>query len=106
MKERRRYKRKNVSSRVMVYHSAVSGFESETKDISNGGIRISVNEDYTDKIHEKDSAKVVFLNSGDVALIFNMTVIRVSKDEIAMEILNCERNGKAFPVSDLRDTLG
>ena len=105
MQERRKNKRKLVNSRIMVYHSVVSVFESRTKDISNSGVRISVNEDYTDKIHEKDSAKVVFLNSGDVTLIFNMIVIRVSKDEIAMEILNCERNGKVFPVSDLREAF-
>ena len=105
MQEKRRYRRKLVNSRVRVYHPAVNAFESETKDISNGGICVSVKKDYTDKIKVKDNAKAVFLNSEDVALVFNMTIIRISKDEIAMEILNCERNGKTFPVSDLRDAL-
>ena len=105
MQERRKYSRKSVSSRVMVYHPSVSAFETTTKDISNGGIRISVSEDYTGKINPKDKTKVIFLNSGDIALIFNMTVIRVSKDEVALQIINCEKNGQIFPVSDLRDTL-
>ena len=106
MQEKRKYSRKSVSSRVMIYHPSVSAFESSTTDISNGGIRISVREDYTGKIKPKDKTKVVFLDSGDVALIFNMAVVRVSKNEVALEIVNCERNGKIFPVSDLRDTLG
>ena len=105
MQEKRKYRRKLVNSKVMIYHSVISAFESETKDISNGGICVSVNQDHTDKIQVNDSAKVVFLNSEDVALIFNMTIVRISKDEIAMEILDCERNGKVFPVSDLRDAL-
>lgn len=105
MQEKRKYSRKSVSSRVMVYHPSVSAFESSTKDISNGGIRISVREDYTGKIKPKDKTKVVFLDSGDVALIFNMAVVRVNKNEVALEIENCERNGKIFPVSDLRDVL-
>ena len=105
MQERRKYNRKLVSSRVMVYHPDVQAFESETIDISNGGMRVSVKEDHSNKIHVKDKIKVVLLNSGDVALIFNMTVIRISKDELAMEILNCEKNGKTFLISDLRDSL-
>lgn len=105
MQEKRKYRRKLVSSLVRVYHPTVNEFEAETKDISNGGICVSVKNDYTDKIQVKDNVKVVFLNSGDVALVFNMTIIRISKEEIAMEILNCERNGKTFPVSDLRDAL-
>lgn len=105
MQERRKYKRKFVNSKVMLYHVGANAFEAKTEDISNGGIRVSTNDDYTDKIQIKDSIKVVFLNSGDVALIFNMIVIRITTDEIAMEILNCERNGKTFPVSDLRDSL-
>ena len=105
MQERRKHSRKLVNSRVMIYHPEVSAFESITKDISNAGIRISIKESYTDKIQPNDKIKVVFLNSGDVALIFNMTIVRVSKDEVAMEILNCEKNGNIFPVSDLRDVL-
>lgn len=103
MQERRKHSRKPVNSRVMVYHPEVAAFESETIDISNGGVRISTAENYTSTIKVKDKTKIVFLNSGDVALIFNMTIIRVSKEEIAMEILSCERNGNVFPVSDLRD---
>jgi len=100
--ERRKHRRKKVNSRVKVFHPVAGSFESETKDISNGGILISAT-DCTDKIQEKDEAKVIFLNSGDVDIIFNMTVVRVSKNEIAMEIMNCEREGEVFSVSDLRD---
>lgn len=60
MQERRRYRRKLISSRVRVYHPAVNAFETKTKDISNGGILISVKESYVDKIRVKDTVKVVF----------------------------------------------
>ena len=100
--ERRKYRRKKVNSRVKIFHPVAGSFESQTNDISNGGILIDANQ-YTNKININDAVKVIFLNSGDVAIIFNMTIVRNTKEGVGMELLSCEKNGKTFPVSDLRD---
>jgi len=100
--ERRKYKRKKVNSKVKVFHPIAGAFVATTKDISNGGILISA-KGHADKIKQEDEAKVIFLNSGEVNVVFNMTIIRINKSEIAMEIINCEKDGKTFSVLDLRN---
>ncbi len=102
--ERRKHKRKNVNSRVKIFHPLVGSFESNTIDISNGGILIEASQ-HTNKININDAVKVIFLNSGDVAVIFNMNVVRNTDNRVGMELLNCEKNGKIFTISDLREAL-
>ncbi len=102
--DRRKYKRKKVGARVKVFHPVVGSFESKTIDISNGGILIGADQ-HSKEMNVNDAVKVIFLNSGDIAVIFNMNIVRSTKDGVGMELLNCEKNGKTFTVSDLRDAL-
>ena len=102
--ERRKFKRKLVGARVKIFHPVIGAFESKTIDISNGGIRISADQ-HTKDIKINDAVKVIFLNSGDVAVIFNMNIVRNSQDGLGMELLSCEKNGNVFDVTDLRDAL-
>ena len=102
--EKRRYRRKNVTSRVKIFHAAIGSFFSKTINISNGGILIHANQ-YTNKININDAVKVIFLNSAKVDIVFNMNIIRNNKEGVGMELLSCEKAGKVFAVSDLRDAL-
>ena len=102
--DKRKHRRKKVNSRVKIFHPAVGSFESKTKDISNGGILIAADQ-HTKKIKVNDAVKVIFLSSGQVDVIFNMNIIRNTKEGVGMELLSCEKKGKIFPVSDLRDAL-
>jgi len=104
MSEKRKHSRKVVNSRVKVFHSEVVSFESRTKDISNGGILISPTQ-HSKKIKVKDIVKVIFLDSGNVDIIFNMIVIRITKDDLGLQFINCEKNAKVFKVSNLREAL-
>ena len=105
MSEKRKYSRKVVNSRVKVFHPEIGSFESKTKDISNGGILISPQQ-HSNMIKEKDSVKVIFLDSGNVDIIFNMNVIRVTKNDLGLQFISCEKEGKVFKVSNLREALG
>ena len=80
----------NYPSKVKVFHLTAGDFQAVTRDISNGGILVGV-DNYTDTIKEEDEAKVVFLDSGEANVVFNMKVVRITKSEIAMEIINCEK---------------
>lgn len=102
--EKRKYKRKDVNSRVKIFHPAMGSFPSKTINISNGGILIAEDQ-YTTEIKVNDAVKVVFLNSLNVDVIFNMNVVRKNEDGIGMELLSCEKAGKVFAISDLRDAL-
>ena len=104
MSEKRKHSRKTVNSRVKVFHPAIGSFESNTKDISNGGILISP-EQHSKTIKVKDNVKVVFLDSGTVDILFNMDVIRVTKNDLGLQFLSCEKKGEVFKISDLRDAL-
>lgn len=101
MDDRRKYQRKAVNSRIKVFHSELDPFETNTKDISNGGILIPANK-VSKKLKENDKVKVFFLNSEDVSIVFNMRIVRITKKGVAMEIINCEKNGAFFSVLDLR----
>ena len=105
MSEKRKYSRKVVNSRVKVFHPSIGSFESKTKDISNGGILVSPKQ-YSKIIKEKDNVKIIFLDSGNVDIIFNMNVIRVTKNDLGLQFMNCEKKGEVFEVSNLRDVLG
>ena len=105
MSEKRKHSRKVVNSRVKVFHPDIVSFESKTKDISNGGILISPKQ-HSKSIQLKDVVKVVFLDSGNVDIIFNMIVIRITKNDLGLQFISCEKKGKVFKVSSLRDVLG
>lgn len=105
MSEKRKHSRKVVNSRVKVFHPDIGFFESKTKDISNGGILISPKQ-HSKIIKDKDKVKVFFLDSGNVDIIFNMNVIRVTKDDLGLQFISCEKKGEVFKVSNLRDILG
>ena len=100
--ERRKFRRKLVHSKVKVFHHGAGDFQAVTRDISNGGILVAT-DDYSGSINKGDEAKVIFLDSGEVNVVFNMKVVRITNTEIAMEIINCEKGGKVISVSDLRD---
>lgn len=102
--ERRKHRRKAVSSYVRVFHPEIGSFDAVTNDISNGGILIEANEE-SKKLSIADEVKVIFLNSGDVAVIFNMKVAHNSNNGMGMELLSCEKNGTVFPISDLRELI-
>ena len=102
--ERRKYSRKEVDSRVKIFHPVIGSFTTITINISNGGILIPVDQ-HAHKIKKNDEVKVIFLNSSNVAVIFNMNVIRKNKEGIGMELVSCEKAGKVFAVSDLREAL-
>ena len=104
MDERRKYQRKNVNSRIKVFHSDLKPFESRTKDISIGGILIPIN-NIASQLKENDNTKVFFLDSEDTSIVFNMRIVRVTKNDVAMEVINCEKNGATFTVSDLKKIL-
>ena len=103
-RERRKYSRKEVDSLVKIFHPAIGSFTTNTINISNGGILIPADQ-YAHKIKKNDEVKVIFLNSSNVAVIFNMNVIRKNKEGIGMELVSCEKAGKVFAVSDLREAL-
>ena len=104
MSEKRKYSRKIVNSRVKVFHPDIGSFESKTKDISNGGILISP-EQHSKTIKEKDNVKVVFLDSKNIDIIFNMGVIRITKNDLGLQFLSCEKKGEVFNIANLREML-
>lgn len=104
MSEKRKHSRKIVNSRVKVFHPAIGSFESKTKDISNGGILISP-EEYSNIIKVKDNVKIFFLDSKNIDIIFNMRVVRITENDLGLQLLSCEKKGETFNISDLRDAL-
>lgn len=102
MQERRKHRRKLVSSRVKISHPRFGSVHTLTRDISDGGVLILVNDNAID-IRINDEVQLVFLDSAEQDIIFNMDVVRINEPGIGMKFLNYEKEGGVYPISDLRE---
>jgi len=102
MDERRKHRRKVVNSRVRVFHPNLGAIDAQTRDISDGGVLILVGDELSE-FKVNDEVKLIFLDSGDVDVVFNMDVVRFAGDGIGMKFLNYEKDGEVYPISNLRD---
>lgn len=102
MDERRKHRRKLVNSRVRISHPRFGSTNTKTRDISDGGVLVIINDSLVD-LRIKDELQLVFLDSGEVNIIFNMDVIRINEAGIGLKFLNYEKEGDVFPISDLRE---
>ena len=102
MDERRKHRRKVVNSRVRVFHPVLGSMDAQTRDISDGGVLVLIGEELS-SLKVNDEVKLIFLDSGNVDVVFNMDIVRLSDDGVAMTFLNYEKDGQVSPISDLRD---
>ena len=102
MDERRKHRRKLVNSRVRIFHASFGSLDTQTRDISDGGVLLLAIEDLPMSIVNSE-LKLIFLDSGDVDVVFNMNIVRVNDSGIGLEFLNYEKEGEVYPISNLRD---
>ncbi len=102
MDERRKHRRKLVNSRVQISHFRFGSVETRTRDISDGGVLVLTNSGLVD-VRIKDELQLIFLDSGQMDIIFNMDVIRINEAGIGLKFLNYEKGAEVFPISDLRE---
>ena len=77
MDERRKHRRKLVNSRVRIFHASFGSLDTQTRDISDGGVLLLANEGLPANIVNSE-LKLIFLDSGDVDVVFNTNVVRVN----------------------------
>ena len=102
MDERRKNRRKVVNSRVRISHSNFGTIETKTRDISDSGVLILSNDELK-QVNINDEIQLIFLDSGELDIIFNLSVVRMDEVGIGLKFLNYEKNGEVFAISDLRD---
>jgi len=102
MDERRKDRRKVVNSRVRIFHPSFGSVDTQTRDISDGGVMLLAESEYAN-VNVNDEVKLIFLDSGEKDLVFNMDVVRSSSDGMGLKFLNYEKNGDVYPISDLRE---
>jgi len=107
MDERRKHRRKIVNSRVKIFHPSFGSVETRTRDISDSGILIiPLAESEQAGIQINDELKLIFLDSGEKDIVFNMDIVRIMDEGIASRFLNCEKNGEICSISALRKVWG
>ncbi len=102
MDERRKYRRKVVNSRVRIFHSSFGSLDTKTRDISDGGVLILACDGLPDLLIN-DEVQLVFLDSGDLDVVFNMDVVRHDSPCLALKFLNYEKDGEIYPINNLRE---
>jgi len=101
MIERRKHRRKEVNSRVRIFHPTFGSVDTQTLDISDGGVLL-LSEDVQIDVDINDEVKLIFLDSGQLDIVFNMDVVRKNQKGVALKFLNYEKNGEICAISDLR----
>jgi len=102
MDERRKHRRKLVNSRVRIFHASFGSLDTQTRDISDGGVLLLANKGLPVSIANSE-LKLIFLDSGDVDVVFNTNIVRINDSGIGLEFLNYEKEGEVYPISNLRD---
>ncbi|VAW97672.1 hypothetical protein MNBD_GAMMA23-586 [hydrothermal vent metagenome] len=102
MDERRKHRRKVVNARVRIFHSSFTSWDTQTRDISDGGVLILV-DDKTLDLLVNDEVKLIFLDSGNVDVIFNMHVVRLADSGLGLQFLNYEKEGEIYSIKNLRE---
>ena len=100
MDERRKHRRKVVNSRVRIFHPSFGSTDTQTRDISDGGVLLIADQSLPATLVNSE-IKLIFLDSGDVDV--DMNVVRVNDSGMGLKFLNYEKAGQVYPISDLRE---
>ena len=102
MDERRKHRRKVVNSRVRIFHSSFGSLDTRSRDISDGGLLLLANKDLPQSLLNTE-IKLIFLDSGDMDVVFNVNIVRINDSGIGLEFINYEKEGEIYSISDLRE---
>ncbi len=102
MDERRKHRRKLVNSRVRIFHSSFGSLDTQTRDISDGGVLILACGALPNLL-VNDEVKLIFLDSGRVDVVFNMDIVRLADSGLGLKFLNYEKDGEVHSINNLRD---
>jgi len=105
MDERRKHHRKLVNSRVRVFHSSFGSLDTQTRDISDGGVLILACGELPNLLIN-DEVKLIFLDSGNLDVVFNMDIVRATDLGLGLKFLNYEKDGEIHSINNLRDIWG
>ena len=83
MKERRFDTRRLVNTKVRLYHPSLGRLDGVTKDISEGGIAVELNSDYTPQLLEP-SEEPLFLRPINLDVLFPVTHLRQSENGLVL----------------------
>ena len=102
MDERRKHRRKVVNARVRISHSSFGSVDTTTRDISDGGVLILACDPLPDLL-VNDEVQLVFLDSEDVDIVFNMDIVRHANPGLGLKFLNYEKDGEIHSINNLRE---
>lgn len=100
MRERRRYKRKLINARVKLYHPSIDAIEGTTRDISDGGLFITIQP--VPDVKPGDEVKLLLLESANPGVIFTMRVIRKEQQGLGLQFESFEEGGRKGSIRELR----
>ena len=101
MDERRLHRRTLVDARVVLYHSSFSKMQGRTRDISDGGVFVVL--DNATELKQGALIKMVMLESPNKDIIFNMSLVRQVQDGVALRFIDYEVEGKRYSMDELRE---
>lgn len=101
MSDKREHKRKDVEARVEVLHPEIGVVKAHTRDISNGGLFLVLNEHSDYPIGSVMQIRLV--DSANTDIVFNMEVIHKQDNGLGLMFIDYTLDGKQQQMDSLRD---
>ena len=92
--------RRAVKTQVKLYSETFGEFSGTSRNISDSGIFIDI-EPFIGLQSEKEN-KLVFLNSANKRVVFNVEFIRDTEKGVAFKFIDFETGGHRYQLSELR----
>lgn len=99
--ERRRHPRNTVAARMRLTHRLYGSFEGHSRDISDGGLYLTVLT--LPPVMPGATVQLQMLDSVNPAIVFNARIARGESLGLALELIDYEVGGNAYPVETLRE---
>jgi len=100
MSERRHHRRKEVDARVELHHPDLGTIKAHTRDISNGGMFVVLQQCKGFPVGARVRLRLV--DSAAPGIMFNAKVVHRTGEGIGLMFLNYEQDGARFALTELR----
>lgn len=100
MSERRHHRRKRVDARVELDHPELGTIKAHTRDISNGGTFVVLQQGKGFPVGAR--LKLRLVDSAAPGIVFNAKVMHRNREGIGLMFLDYEQGGTRYELGELR----
>ncbi len=98
--ERRKHRRRATDAAIRLYSPAFGAMTGRTRNIADGGFFVAL--EALPDLSPGETLKAVLPESRNPAIVFNLQLVRLEADGIALKVIDYEVNGEMRDIHELR----